>query len=181
MSRERSSAQQAMRLGEGDEAMSRAAVAESRFRSGFLCSQAVLSAFAPDLGMDVETALKLGAPFGGGVAGMGEMCGAVTGACMAIGLRHGRTKADDQESEDRTNALVREFVVAFKERHGSIVCRELLGCDISTPEGGRLARASNLFGTLCSAFVSDAAKIVEPLLEADAACSQIERAAEAGD
>jgi len=138
--------------------------AGSAFDEGFSCSQAVLSAFAPELGLDRETALKVATAFGGGMAHRGDTCGAVTGAFMAIGLRHGRLKADDRETRDRAYSLVARFVQEFESRHGSIVCRELLGCDISTPEGMQIAEENKLPATRCPNFVRDAAEILEEIL-----------------
>ncbi len=65
------------------------------FTCGFSCSQAVFSTFAEKIGLDKETALRISGPFGGGMARMGDTCGAVTGAFMAIGLKYGKAKADD--------------------------------------------------------------------------------------
>jgi C_GCAxxG_C_C family probable redox protein len=105
------------------------------FREGFSCSQAILSTYGRELGMDKDMALGVSGSFGGGMASMAETCGAVTGAFMVIGLKYGKTKADDEEAKKKTYVLVREFVDRFKSRNGSIVCRELLGYDISIPEG----------------------------------------------
>jgi C_GCAxxG_C_C family probable redox protein len=136
----------------------------SCFKDGFSCSQAVFATYAVDMGMDREKALKIAQAFGGGMGGMGEMCGAVTGAFMVIGLKYGRTRADDDEAKFKTYALVQEFTKRFKARHGTIVCRELLGCDIGTPEGHRIAKEEKLFSTLCPKFVQDAAEIIEEIL-----------------
>ena len=114
--------------------------------------------------MDRELALKVAGAFGGGMARMGETCGAVTGALMVIGLKHGMTKSEDGEARDKTYDLVREFVARFKDRHGSIVCRELLGCDINKPEERQAAQEQGILDTLCSTFVRDAAKIIEHIL-----------------
>src|SRR4030066_960128 len=97
------------------------------FNEGFMCSQAVLSAYAEQFGLDHEAALRVSAAFGGGMGRMGETCGAVTGAFMVIGLKYGRTAVQDPQSHEKTTRLVKEFVDRFKAIHGSIVCRELLG------------------------------------------------------
>lgn len=138
--------------------------AVSCFKEGFSCSQAVLSTYGPELGLDRQTALKAAQPFGGGMARMGETCGAVTGAFMVIGLKHGRTRTDDREAKEKTYELVQEFVRRFKSRNGSIVCRELLGYDMSTPEGKRLVEEKGLIDTLCPKLVQDASEIVEDIL-----------------
>jgi len=144
--------------------MNKAEKAVALFREGFSCSQAVFSAFSEDFGLDRNTSLKISQPFGGGMAHLGEACGAVTGAFMLIGLKYGRTKADDLAARDRTYAKMRQFTDRFKALHCSIQCRCLLGLDLGTEEGMRLAREKNLFQTICVKYVQDAATIVEEFL-----------------
>ena len=108
--------------------------AVSRFAEGFNCSQAVFSAYAE--GLETETALKIASGFGGGMGRMAETCGAVTGAMMVLGLRFGAA-SPDREAKELIYARIREFADRFKARNGSLDCRDLLGCDISTPEGLR--------------------------------------------
>jgi C_GCAxxG_C_C family probable redox protein len=134
------------------------------FAEGFSCSQAVFSTYAPQFGLDRETALKVAGPFGGGMGGMGGTCGAVTGAFMVIGLKHGRTSAEDVETKEQSYRLVREFASEFESRHGSILCKELLGCAIDTPEKSDRAKERGLFTTICPSFVQDAAEIIEKCL-----------------
>ena len=144
--------------------MSRVELAVSCFREGFMCSQALLSTYGPQFSLDREIALRIADGFGGGMARMGETCGAVTGAFMVIGLKYGRTAVEDMQAHEKTYNLVSEFVRRFQSRNESIVCRELLGCDISTPEGLNSARDKNLFTTICPKYVRDAAEIVEDIL-----------------
>jgi C_GCAxxG_C_C family probable redox protein len=139
--------------------------AVSCFNDGFSCSQAVLSTYGPQFGLDPELALKVSGAFGGGMGQMGETCGAVTGAFMVIGLKYGKTRVEDEETKKRAYRLVNEFVAKFKARNGSIICKELLGCDISTPAGMKTAKEKKLFATLCPTFVHDAAEIIEEILE----------------
>ncbi len=108
-----------------------------RFARGFNCSQSVFSSFASPLGISDELALKLASPLGAGIARQGQVCGALTGALMVLGLQHGGVNPEDKE---KTYQIAEEFVRKFKERHGSILCRELLGLDISTPAGMQAAR-----------------------------------------
>ena len=137
--------------------------AVASFKEGFNCSQAVLSVYGPQFGLGREAALKLACGFGGGMR-MGQVCGAVTGAFMVIGLKHGQTEAVDKESKERTYRLVKEFAEKFTLRNSSIICRELLGCDISTPEGIKTATEKDLFNSFCPKMVQDAAEILEEML-----------------
>ena len=144
--------------------MSKADEAAATFAGAFNCAQAVFSVFAPDLGLERELALRVAGAFGGGMGRMGEVCGAVTGALMAIGLKYGKYRAEDNEAREKTYALVQEFARQFRERHGQLLCRELLSCDISTPQGRQAAHDSGLHDTLCPQLVRDAAEIVGELL-----------------
>ncbi len=143
---------------------SRVEQAVACFQEGFSCSQAVLVTFAPQLGLDRDLALKVSGAFGAGMGRMGETCGAVTGAFMVIGLLHGRIRAEDQETKEKAYALVAELADQFRQRHGSLKCRELLGCDLGTPEGQQYAHDHGLSATRCTMFVRDAAEIVERML-----------------
>lgn len=134
------------------------------FKSGFSCSQAVFSTYAEELGLDKNLALKVSGTFGGGMAGMAETCGAVTGAFMAIGLKYGKTKPEDEEAKRKAYALVKEFVKRFKTKNSSILCRELLGCDISTPDGMQEFKDKKYISTVCPKLVENAAEILEDIL-----------------
>ena len=138
--------------------------AAAAFKEGFSCSQAVLAACAEELGLDRETALRISSGFGGGMGRLGEVCGAVSGAAMALGLKYGRTEAADVARRDRTYRLVKELGERFRAQHGAITCRELLGCDIGTPEGDRFAREQGRYKA-CPEFVRDAAAMLEQMLE----------------
>jgi C_GCAxxG_C_C family probable redox protein len=144
----------------------RADQAAETFRNGFNCAQAVLLAHADDLGLDRDIATKLAAGFGGGIGRMGRTCGAVTGAIMVLGLTHASTDPADTATKMRTYDLSAEFARRFAARNGSSVYAELLGCDISTPEGHQQARDRGLFTTLCPQLVHDAVTILEDLLPA---------------
>lgn len=134
------------------------------FKQGFSCSQAVLGVYCEELGLDMKTALKLADGFGGGMGRMGLTCGAVTGAFMVISLKHGRIKADDLDSKNKTNSMINEFVKKFEASHGNLGCEELLGCSIGTKEGYEYAKENNLFEKRCNQYVKDATKILGDIL-----------------
>ncbi|UCD01570.1 MAG: C_GCAxxG_C_C family protein [Promethearchaeota archaeon] len=136
----------------------------SSFRGDFNCSQSILSSYATKYGLDRETALRIATGFGGGMGRMQNTCGAVSGAFMVIGLRYGMGINGDIEARDKTYQVIREFSNRFQERHGSIICRELLGCDINTPEGKNYYDQNDLFEKKCFQYVKDSAMILEDLL-----------------
>ncbi|MDR0917009.1 MAG: C-GCAxxG-C-C family protein [Oscillospiraceae bacterium] len=132
------------------------------FSSGFNCAQAVFAAFAEDYGTDEETALRIATGFGGGVR-RGEICGAATGAVMAIGAAHGHSQRGDIAAKQEGAERTREFLREFERRNGCLRCRDLLGVDTSTPEGMAEARAQGLFQTKCRDFVAGAVELLEDL------------------
>lgn len=128
------------------------------------CSQLVFGEFAEQLGLDRETALKIAAPFGGGMW-EGETCGAVVGALMAIGLQYGQGDEPDPELKNRMLAKAGEFRKAFAEKYGSCLCREILGYKI--PEDMEKIMAENKFGTVCCNAVVCACEICADILNED--------------
>ena len=111
-------------------------LATTRFLSGYHCAQAVLEAFRDEAGLDEDLALKIATGLGAGMGRKQEVCGAVTGGTLVLGLRHGRGSRDDQATTGATYARVRELMDRFAAKHGSCLCRDLLpGYDLATEEG----------------------------------------------
>jgi C_GCAxxG_C_C family probable redox protein len=140
-------------------------LAQNAFRRGCNCAQAVLSVFSPSLGLSADQAMRLACGFDGGMR-MGETCGAVTGAIMVLGLRHGNRCTGDLAGKQATYQFVPVFMRQFSERHGSCCCRELLGCDPSAPEGYAQARDTGLFVSHCQRYVGTAVEILEQMTPA---------------
>lgn len=138
--------------------------AAETFNSGFNCAQSVLIQFCEEYGLDSTTALKLATSFGGGMAHNAQTCGAVTGAIMAIGLKYGRTRVEDIEIKDKNYELVGKFMTEFKKSFGSLSCPELLGIDLSTPEGFAIQKEKGMTRQVCPKFVSGAARILEEII-----------------
>jgi C_GCAxxG_C_C family probable redox protein len=118
--------------------MTRADDAAATFGRGFNCAQSVLSACCEPYGMSKEQALNVSCAFGAGMGRQGATCGAVTGAYMAIGLKYGKYLEGDEAPKEKTYALVNEFNRQFAARNGTVVCKELLGLEIGTPEGAKI-------------------------------------------
>ena len=134
------------------------------FDKGYNCAQSVLAGSAADVGIDENTALKIASGFAAGLGYRGEMCGAVVGAYIAIGLKFGFTLPDEQNKKDKTYKLIGEFLEEFKKRNGTILCRELIKYDTSDPVQLKEAREQNVFRELCPKFVQDSSEILEKIL-----------------
>ncbi len=141
------------------------AVAATHFANGYNCAQAVLMALAGRFGLDTATAARLATGFGVGM-GRGGTCGAVSGAVMALGLAGGGGGPDGAAAKAATYARARDFYARFMDRHGALICRDLIGLDPSTPEGLAQARQEGRFQTICSRLVADAAALVAAMLDA---------------
>lgn len=144
--------------------MSKAEKAVLMFNKGFNCSQTVMSAFCEELGLGRELALKVSCGFGGGMR-QGEVCGAVTGALMVLGLKYGQSTLEDKDSKERTYMIVKEFSNRFRNINNSIICKELLGCDLSFEEARKYASENGLFDKVCPKLIKDAIVILEDILE----------------
>lgn len=97
------------------------------FLSGYNCSQAVIGAFCEELGLSFETAMKLSSSFGGGMGRLREVCGAVSGAFMVLGLKYGDFDCKNHADKSKHYERIQRFAERYKELNGSIICRELLG------------------------------------------------------
>lgn len=131
------------------------------FKQGYNCSQSVFGAFCEECDMDFETALKLSSSFGGGMGRLREVCGAVSGMFMVAGMKYGYSDPKDCRSKAEHYKLIQGLAEQFKEKNGSIVCRELLGLpnqkDSYIPE----ERTSEYYKKRpCAELVGDAAEII---------------------
>ncbi len=138
-------------------------IAEALMHEGYNCAQSVLVPHGPALGLDRTTCLRLAAPFGGGMGRAGETCGALTGALMVLGLAHG-VPSPLSEDKDRGYAPARLFIERFRQAHGSLLCRDLAGVDLSTSDGLQAFRDRGLHDNLCPRYVRTACRLLGDLL-----------------
>ena len=138
--------------------------AAAYFDNDFCCSQAVFATFATEYGISEELALKIATQFGGG-ARKGEMCGSVSGALMALGLKYGFSDGTAWEEKELAHQKAEEFMNRFIEKKGTVVCRELLGRDLSKPGELEMCRELGVFKSICPEMVRCAAEIVELMLK----------------
>ncbi len=134
------------------------------FRNGCACSQAILAVYGPRYGIERDLAMRVASGFAGGMR-MAERCGAVTGAFMVLGLHHAAAGCEIREGREKTYAAVNDFTCRFRKRNKSVVCRELLGCDITTPEGKQTVDEQDLLSTLCPKLVQDAAELLGEMIK----------------
>lgn len=136
------------------------------FMQGFNCSQAVFCAFAEKFGIDFETAAKLASPFGGGIGRMRDVCGAVSGALMALGLRRGYSDAGDLKAKSELYKTVQDFANNFRQENGSIYCRDLLGLKQSGKDAPNPTPRTKEFykSRPCAELVRSAADLLEQLI-----------------
>jgi C_GCAxxG_C_C family probable redox protein len=142
-------------------------VAVEKFLSGYNCAQSILYAFGPDLGLDGETALKVATGLGAGMARRGEMCGAVTGGILALGLKYGRGNQQDRTATEEAYRKTEELMAGFEKHHESCTCRVLVeGCDLRTPEGRERFIQRDLLHKTCARCVETVAEILTGMLDA---------------
>lgn len=152
---------------------SRVQEAVDLFESGYACCQSVFATYADLFGLDRETALKLSGPMSAGIGRMREVCGTVSAMAMLTGLAMGFTGPEDGEAKQLSYEMVRNMSDHFKEEHGTIICRQLLGLpegvereESAAPE----ARTAVYYASRpCSGAVRTAAGLVEKFLLADVA------------
>ena len=145
--------------------MDRAAIAQEYFQKGYNCAQSVVMAFHDLTGLSEEESAKLASSFGGGLGRMREVCGAVSGMALVAGILYGYDDPKVPGAVQKHYALVQEMAGAFRERNGSIVCRELLG-DKSAVRSEPEARTAEYYKKRpCVMLVKDAAEILEAVIK----------------
>ena len=139
--------------------------AQDLFYAGCNCAQAVFCAFCDEMGLDLDTAARLSSSFGGGLGRLRELCGALAGAELALGMLRGYSDVTDPALKAEHYARVRELAERFRARNGTILCRELLK-DVKTVPGGAPERRTPDFYARrpCLRLVGEAAALLEQLL-----------------
>ena len=140
--------------------------ARDLFYSGYNCAQAVFCAYAEDMGLDLETAARLASSFGGGLGRLRELCGALSGAEMALGYLRGYSDVTDPALKSGHYRQVRALANAFRDKNGTYICRELLKDVKTTPGGEPEARTPEFYASRpCLRLVGEAAGLLEEMLQ----------------
>ncbi|MBW1842041.1 MAG: C_GCAxxG_C_C family protein [Deltaproteobacteria bacterium] len=135
------------------------------FDSGLFCAESVLLAIAEAKGIQSDVIPKIATGFCGGISRTCGMCGAVTGAIMAVNLAFGRN--DPNASVEKNYIMVRKLMTLFEEKYGSANCKELIDCDLGTEEGRNDFKAKDLRAQ-CKVFIEEATRIAISLMLTDA-------------
>ncbi len=124
----------------------------------------MLYAFRVESDLPEETALKIACGLGAGMGRKEEVCGAVTGGILVLGMRHGRGSKDDRSAMELTYLKTRELMDGFAKKHGTFICRKLLdGCELTTEEGQRRFKENDFFKKICAPCVQSVVEILESI------------------
>ena len=135
------------------------------FEQGYNCAQSVFAAFCDETGLDTDTALRLSSSFGGGMGRLREVCGAVTAMFMVAGLRFGYASPEDDAAKAEHYRLIQSLAREFREKNGSLICRDLLGLPAGADEPVPAARTQAYYDSRpCAGLVMCAAAMVDRLL-----------------
>ncbi len=137
------------------------------YKEEYNCSQAILSAYAEELGIDEQTAIRVASSFGGGIARTGKTCGAVTGALMVIGMKEWNSEVVKEEAKAHVYAMSQKLIEEFVNKNKTLNCEELLGVSVSTPEGRAVVKANNLTGKVCHRVINDVTEILDKIISND--------------
>jgi len=147
--------------------MNRTEKAVSKFKEGFNCAQSVLYSYADELDLSKDLATKIATGFGGGMGRKQEVCGAVTGALMVLGLMYGRGDEEGKERQEITYSKVQFFIDSFINEFGTVNCRGLLdGCCLLDPEGQKAFKEKKLV-LRCHEYVRASCRILDKIIDAD--------------
>jgi len=133
------------------------------YKEEFNCPQAVLCAYADELGLDQETALKIASPFGGGIARNGKICGAITGGLMVIGLKSWDSQKEHEAGKADVYRISNQFMDEIKKMNNTLDCEELLGISVSTTEGRAIVKEKKLNIKVCHKVINDVINVLEKL------------------
>ena len=145
--------------------MTRKEKAMQSFLDGYNCSQCMMLAFEDYLTIDIDTALKIASPFGGGMGRLREVCGSVSGMFMVLGFVKGYNEPGDYEGKKELYEHIQELARRYEEANGSIICRDLLGLTVQKEEATPEKRTDEYYKKRpCAAKIGSAAEILEAYL-----------------
>lgn len=146
--------------------MTRKEKAMQSFLDGYNCSQCMMLAFEDLLTIDIDTALKIASPFGGGMGRLREVCGSVSGMFMVLGFLKGYSTPGDYEGKKELYEHIQELARRYEEANGSIICRDLLGLSVQREEATPEQRTPDYYKKRpCAEKIGSAAEILDSYLK----------------
>ncbi len=144
--------------------MSRSEIAVDKFKEGYNCAQSVLYSFSDKLNISKDLALKISSGLGAGMGRKQEVCGAISGGILVLGLIYGQGENEEKQKKETAYSKVRELMDEFEKKFNTVNCKELLnGCELLTPEGQEKYRSDNMFKK-CLEYVDYTVKILEEII-----------------
>jgi C_GCAxxG_C_C family probable redox protein len=141
----------------------------THFSQGYNCAQSVLLAMFEYWSGKSDLIPKIATGFGGGMGSCGSVCGALTGGLMALGIRYAANEPPSSgsslEKKTQTYERAQRLYKQFETQHGSVLCRELLGYDVSNHEEAEKMRKGRLHDDKCIAFVANTAEMLVQVSE----------------
>jgi C_GCAxxG_C_C family probable redox protein len=132
--------------------------------AGYNCAQAISTTYGTQFGVPEETISRISSAFGSGIGRTDNICGAVSGAVMVLGLKFGARNASEKEAKTKASIIANEFIQEFKRRYGEVSCTRLVGYNLSIPSEMKKAVAEGAFAT-CRDIVRHAGELLEEYLE----------------
>ncbi len=140
-------------------------IAESLAEQGFLCSEAVFKALAESQNIKSKFIPKIATGFAAGVGRSGELCGAITGAILGLGLKYGRNKPDDPLFGRRPYWYSTEFIHEMQKKQWKITCKEILELDLRETEARMIYNQLDHWNTTCREIIKDSTDIAWNILQ----------------
>ncbi|UCH58102.1 MAG: C_GCAxxG_C_C family protein [Candidatus Bathyarchaeota archaeon] len=131
---------------------------------GFLCSESVLLALSDCLDISSDVIPRIATGFGAGVGRSGEICGALAGAVMGLGLKYGRDEVGEEEHGPGRYWYSTEILKRFRAEHGDVRCKNLLDLDLSRAEDKLEYDNRRLWETVCREFIVEATGLAYDIL-----------------
>lgn len=140
--------------------------ARELFVRGYNCAQAVFIAFCDLTGYDEDNAARISSSFGGGMGRLREVCGAVSGAFMVAGCLYGYADETDKNAKTAHYALIQDIARRFRDRNGTIICRELIGAEANDKSAVPTDRTADFYKRRpCVELVEVAAEIMDEIIK----------------
>ena len=147
--------------------MNKFEIASEYMKKGYNCAQSIMKAYASEVGMKEEDAVRMASALGGGVGRNGHICGAVSGAALIIGMKFGTTDPLDFPAKEIAYNKTNELLEKFSAENKSVLCKELIPYDMKNPEELKKAREAGVFAKQCPLYVLSAAKILESIISSE--------------